>query len=77
MCIRDRMTPEEAKEHHPKVVVVDDENKIARVTNYEKHGKMCIRDSPLSSCTVLLKERPPLSHSLLPLRSRSPQICAL
>ena len=35
-----RMTPEEAKEHHPKVVFVDDENKIARVTNYEKHGKL-------------------------------------
>ena len=36
----DQMTPEEAKEHHPKVVFVDDENKIARVTNYEKHGKL-------------------------------------
>ena len=35
-----QMTPEEAKEHHPKVVFVDDENKIARVTNYEKHGKL-------------------------------------
>ena len=38
MCYA-QMTPEEAKEHHPKVVFVDDENKIARVTNYEKHGK--------------------------------------
>ena len=27
---------EEAKEHKPKVVFVDDENKISRVTNYEK-----------------------------------------
>ena len=35
-----RMTPEEAKEHHPKVVFVDDDNHIARVTNYEKHGKL-------------------------------------
>ena len=35
-----QMTPEEAKGHHPKVVFVDDENKIARVTNYEKHGKL-------------------------------------
>lgn len=26
--------------NHPKVVFVDDENKIARVTNYEKHGKL-------------------------------------
>ena len=24
----------------PKVVFVDDENRIARVTNYEKHGKL-------------------------------------
>ena len=30
MCYA-QMTPEEAKEHHPKV---------ARVTNYEKHGKL-------------------------------------
>ena len=29
---------EEAKEHKPKDVFVDDENKISRVTNYEKHG---------------------------------------
>ena len=39
MCYA-QMTPEEAKENHPKVVFVDDENKIARVTNYEKHGKL-------------------------------------
>ena len=39
MCYAQK-TPEEAKEHHPKVVFVDDENKIARVTNYEKHGKL-------------------------------------
>ena len=38
MCYA-QMTPEEAKEHHPKVVFVDDENKIARVTNYEKSWK--------------------------------------
>ncbi len=34
------MTPEEAKAHKPKVVFVDEENRIARVTNYEKHGKL-------------------------------------
>lgn len=34
------MTPEEAKENKPNVVFVDDENKIVRVTNYEKHGKL-------------------------------------
>jgi len=30
--------PEEMKIHRPSVVFVDDENKIVRVTNYEKHG---------------------------------------
>lgn len=29
---------EEAKEHKPIVVFVDEENKISRITNYEKHG---------------------------------------
>lgn len=29
---------EEAKKHMPSVVFVDDENKISRITNYEKHG---------------------------------------
>ena len=33
-----QMTPEEAKEHKPHVVFVDDENRIARVSRYEKHG---------------------------------------
>ena len=32
------MTPEEAKGHRPKVVLVDGENKITKVTSYEKHG---------------------------------------
>ena len=35
-----QMTPEEAKENKPKVVFVDDENKISRVTNYERHGRL-------------------------------------
>lgn len=35
-----QMTPEEIKENRPKVVFVDDENKITRLTNYEKHGKL-------------------------------------
>lgn len=34
------MTPEEAQVHKPKVVFVDEENKIRRVTNYEKHGQL-------------------------------------
>lgn len=33
-----QMTPQEAKENPPKVVFVDDDNKISRITNYEKHG---------------------------------------
>lgn len=32
------MTPEEAKEHKPMVLFVNDENKIVRKANYEKHG---------------------------------------
>ena len=35
-----QMTPEEVKENKPKVVFVDDDNKITRVTNYEKHGQL-------------------------------------
>ena len=34
------LTPEEADSHKPKVVFVDDENKISRITNYEKHGQL-------------------------------------
>ena len=32
------MTPQEAKEHKPHVVFVDHDNKIHRVSRYEKHG---------------------------------------
>ena len=35
-----QMTEEEAKNNPPKVVFVDDDNKITRVTNYEKHGAL-------------------------------------
>ena len=34
------MTPEEAKQHKPKVVFVDEKNRIKRVSNYEKHGQL-------------------------------------
>ena len=34
------MTPEEAAEHRPKVVFVDEENKVVKSTNYEKHGEI-------------------------------------
>ena len=35
-----QMTPEEAKENKPNVVFVNDENKISRVSNYERHGSI-------------------------------------
>lgn len=35
-----QMSEEEVKDNPPKVVFVDDENKITRVTNYEKHGAL-------------------------------------
>lgn len=34
------MTPQEAKENLPKVVFVNDDNSINRVTRYEKHGSL-------------------------------------
>ena len=37
-----QMTPEEAREFRPQVVFVDEENKISRVTAYEKHGEIGI-----------------------------------
>ena len=33
-----QMTPEEAREHKPTVLFVDQDNKIVRKANYEKHG---------------------------------------
>ena len=35
-----QMSPEEVKEHKPKVVFVDDENKIVKVSSYEKYGTL-------------------------------------
>lgn len=35
-----QMTPEEIKENSPKVVFVNDDNTISRITRYEKHGKL-------------------------------------
>lgn len=34
------MMPEEAKEHRPKVVFVDEENQIKRISTYEKYGQL-------------------------------------
>ncbi len=39
MCYA-QMTPEEAKVTQPYVVFVDDDNKIARLSRYEKHGRL-------------------------------------
>jgi aspartate 1-decarboxylase len=39
MCYAD-MEASEAKCHKPKVVFVDEDNKVIRSTNYEKHGKL-------------------------------------
>ncbi len=36
------MTPEEAKGHQPKVVFVDEENHIRKVSSYEKHGQLSV-----------------------------------
>lgn len=35
-----QMTPEEAKEHKPYVVFVDEQNQIKQVSRYEKHGQL-------------------------------------
>ena len=37
MCYA-KLSAEEAKTHKPQVVFVDDDNRIERVTTYEKHG---------------------------------------
>ena len=34
------MTADEAKEHRPTVVFVDDNNKVSQITQYEKHGEI-------------------------------------
>ena len=39
MCYA-QMTEEEVADNKPKVVFVDNDNKMTRLTNYEKHGKL-------------------------------------
>ena len=34
------MTPEELQENPPCVVFVDDNNRVSRMTRYEKHGNL-------------------------------------
>lgn len=43
-----QMTPEEARVHSPSVLFVDEQNKIIRKTNYERHGS--IEDMELEAC---------------------------
>ncbi len=43
MCYA-QLSPEEAAEHRPQVVFVDGENRISRVTRYEKHGLLSEMD---------------------------------
>lgn len=38
-----QMTPEEAKEHKPHVVFVDEKNQISQISRYEKHGELSPR----------------------------------
>ena len=40
MCYA-QMTADEAAGHSPKVVFVDDNNRVSKITRYEKHGKLC------------------------------------
>jgi aspartate 1-decarboxylase len=35
-----QMTPEEAAQHKPQVVFVDEQNKIKKKASYEKHGQL-------------------------------------
>jgi aspartate 1-decarboxylase len=35
-----QINADEAKNHKPKVVFVDENNKIEKITNYEKHGRL-------------------------------------
>lgn len=38
------LEPEEAKDHRPTVVFVDEKNQPSRVTHYEKHGRLEVMD---------------------------------
>ena len=40
MCYA-QMTADAAAGHSPKVVFVDDNNCVSKITRYEKHGKLC------------------------------------
>ncbi len=44
------MTPEEAAEHQPKVVFVDGQNQLQRITRYEKHGLLSDMEEGSGAC---------------------------
>ncbi len=52
-CVGDRIIimafghydPEEAAQHKPTVVFVDENNQIRQVTNYERHGKLMMENT--------------------------------
>ncbi|AKJ42339.1 aspartate 1-decarboxylase [Pragia fontium] len=39
MCYA-QLTAEEAQQHQPKVVFVDDDNSVSRISRYETHGRL-------------------------------------
>jgi aspartate 1-decarboxylase len=42
------MTPQEAKEHKPNVVFVDEENQVLQVAQYEKHGELRVAEKKVA-----------------------------
>lgn len=66
---------EEAKEHKPKVVFVDEKNKATRVTNYEKHGELGQKDFPRKGVASSVTLATPLNFtSSFPCQALSTQI---
>lgn len=43
-----RLSPEEARAHHPIVAFVDEDNRITRLSNYERHGRLEAQDGESS-----------------------------
>ena len=43
-----RLSPEEARAHRPIVAFVDEDNRITRLSNYERHGRLEAQDGESS-----------------------------
>jgi aspartate 1-decarboxylase len=43
-----RLSPEEARAHRPTVAFVDEDNRITRLSNYERHGRLEAQDGESS-----------------------------